>query len=32
MKKWYSYTLGVITEIGFTCALALVGLIVSMLD
>mgnify|MGYP007111628538 CR=1 FL=1 len=31
MKKWRSYTLGVLLEIGFPCALALVGLAISLL-
>jgi hypothetical protein len=32
MKKWRSYTLGVLAEIGFACVLVLVGLLISLLD
>jgi len=32
MKNWHSYALGVLTEIGFTCVLALAGLMISMLN
>ena len=32
MKKWFSYTLGVLTEIGIACALALIGLFIALLD
>ncbi len=32
MKKWHPYALGIIAEIGFACALALVGLLISLLD
>jgi hypothetical protein len=31
MKKWLSYALGVLVEIGFACTLALIGLIVSLM-
>ena len=31
MKKWHSYALGVLAEIGFTCVLMLVGLMISLL-
>ncbi len=31
MKKWLSYTLGVLVEIGFASALALIGLIISLM-
>ena len=31
MKKWRSYALGVLAEIGFTCAIMLIGLIISLL-
>jgi len=32
MKKWHSYVLGVIAEIGFACAIMLVGLIISLIN
>ena len=32
MKKWNSYALGVLAEIGFTCALALAGLLISLIN
>ena len=32
MKKWHSYALGVLTEIGFTCAMALAGFMISLLN
>ncbi len=32
MKKWFSYTLGVLAEIGFACVLALIGLFISSLN
>jgi hypothetical protein len=32
MKKWSSYARGVLAEIGFICALMLIGLIVSLLN
>lgn len=31
MSKWRSYTLGVLAEIGFTCVLMLIGLVISIL-
>ena len=31
MNKWRSYTLGVVAEIGFTCVLMLIGLVISLL-
>jgi hypothetical protein len=32
MKKWNSYALGVLAEIGFTLALAMAGLIISLIN
>lgn len=29
MKKWNAFTLGVLSEIGLTCALMLIGLVIS---
>jgi hypothetical protein len=31
MKKWHSYALGVVVEIGFACALMLIGLAISLI-
>ena len=31
MKKWSPYVYGVLAEIGFTCVLMLIGLIISLL-
>lgn len=31
MKKWLSYALGVVAEIGLTCALLFIGLALSLL-